>query len=288
MSNIRLSGLQRLELAALIKADINKACVALYDEGKERNHLGSSIIGEKCNRRLWYGFRWMHREQFDGRMLRLFNRGHKEEDRFIEWLRAMAATVLSHTEDGKQFRITGVDGHYGGSLDSVTQLPERYQLPIHFLTEYKTHNDKSFKKLVKLGVKEAKPKHFVQMCCYGDFYKLDYALYFAINKNDDDIYVEVVALDHAVGKSSVSKAQTIITATTAPNKIAASAAYTDCAYCPMKGICHNGEKVDVNCRSCASSSVLPDGKWLCNLWGAVIPEDAFLKACPQWTEFPHR
>ena len=48
--------------------------------------VGASSIGHKCERYLWYQFRWFFREKFNGRMLRLFDRGHREEARFNEWL----------------------------------------------------------------------------------------------------------------------------------------------------------------------------------------------------------
>lgn len=54
-----------------------------------RRHLGGSMIGRKCLRELWYGFRWALAPDHSARMLRLFNRGHREEDRFVEWLRAV-------------------------------------------------------------------------------------------------------------------------------------------------------------------------------------------------------
>ena len=45
-----------------------------------RAHLGASMIGRECNRALWYGFRWATVPNFPGRVLRLFKRGHDEED----------------------------------------------------------------------------------------------------------------------------------------------------------------------------------------------------------------
>lgn len=281
---LRLSGHQRKQLAERIKADINAACVALYDEGVARSHLGASEIGETCNRRLVYSFRWMHREQFDGRMLRLFNRGHKEEDRFIEWLKAIAAKVWAETEDGKQYRIKS-DGHFGGSLDGISVLPYAELQNLPFLTEFKTHNDKSFTKLVANGVTQSKPRHYAQMCVYGEDYGFDYAIYFAINKNDDDIYVEVVALDPAYGRRLRSKAEAVTAATHLPARIAATSAFSDCKFCPMSGICHNGEAVDVNCRSCQHSIAKTDGTWFCQQWNATIPKDAILAACQNWSAF---
>jgi hypothetical protein len=290
VTRVRLNGFERKSLATAIKGDIDAACVALYEESEQRAHLGASIIGEKCARKLWYSFRWFHKEQFSAKMYRLFNRGHKEEDRLIEWIKSISATVFSHDENtGKQFRISGVDGHYGGSLDSIMYLPPKYHLQIPFLGEFKTHNERSFKSLAKNGVIMSKPKHYAQMCAYGsaEIYNFDYAIYFAINKNTDDLYVEVVELDHNFGKKLLAKAQDIITAKTAPGRVSASPAYSECTYCSMQGICHKGEAVDVNCRSCRHSEPFEDAEWVCRLADQIIPRHVLLKGCEKWQVFPH-
>src|SRR5208283_4628088 len=75
----------RLRLASQIRKDIEDYSQQAYSSGF-RKHLGASDIGHQCERYLWYKFRWMCEPKFSGRMLRLFNRGHLEEARFIEWL----------------------------------------------------------------------------------------------------------------------------------------------------------------------------------------------------------
>jgi len=53
---------------------------------EHRHHLGISIIGDDCSRKLWYSFRWVKLIQHEGRMRRLFNRGHHEEPLFEKFL----------------------------------------------------------------------------------------------------------------------------------------------------------------------------------------------------------
>jgi len=281
--NIRLSGQDRKAIAAQIKNDIEAACVAHFAE-EPRHHLGASEIGRKCDRRIVYGFRWMYREKFIGRMLRLFNRGHKEESRFADWLALIGAAVSLTTPDGVQHRIAG-SGHWGGSLDGITLLPERYNLPSHMLTEFKTHNANSFAKLEKYGVQQSKPEHYVQMCVYGADKKLQYGIYMAVNKNDDDLYVEIVELDWQLGEKFAQRAQRLIYAKTLPNRIAATAAYSECKFCPMAGICHHDAAPDVNCRSCCNAEPKPDGTWFCDRWQQVIPKQAIKFACGEWSAF---
>jgi hypothetical protein len=283
--NIRLSGAERKKLAAKMLADIDDACVTHFAE-LPRDHLGASEIGEKCMRRLVYSFRWMHREQFNGCMLRLFNRGHSEEARFVQWLRLIGAQAFENDPNtGKQFRVEG-HGFFGGSLDGVALLPTLFGNLPAFLTEFKTHGEKSFKMLKADGVKLSKPKHFDQMCVYGEAYKFDYAIYFAVNKNTDELWIEIVELDHAHAKKLLAKAEAVISAPHLPNKIAASEAYMDCKFCPMAGVCHRGEPIDVNCRSCRYSIPRQSTKdWHCRQWNATIPHDAIPKACERWEAF---
>jgi len=80
------SDLKRLEVE--INTSIDKHSLETLTEGP-RKHLGMSEIGNDCSRQLWYKFRWMYSETHSGRMLRLFKRGHREEDRYIEILKGI-------------------------------------------------------------------------------------------------------------------------------------------------------------------------------------------------------
>lgn len=101
-------------LAKRLAEDIDEYCAAVYDDG-HRNHLGASLIGDECKRKLWYVFRWVKNEKFSGQMQRLFNRGHREEERFIEWLEGIGIklwaddlenTVLWHDQGQLRYFIT--------------------------------------------------------------------------------------------------------------------------------------------------------------------------------------
>ena len=287
-----LDHMQRKQLAAMIKADIDAYCVKTYSD-THRTHLGASIIGDDCRRRLWYIFRWARYEHFDGRMLRLFNRGHKEEERFIEWLEGIGGTVHALTDEGKQYRISGVEGHFGGSLDAGAKLPQHYTnklgLPANFvlppfLGEFKTSGTGSkFADLLKKGVALCKPKHYNQMCTYGRYYGFRYALYFCINKNDDDLYIEVVELDWQLGEDNLVKAHSVITAKEAPPKLSENPAHFECKYCHFSDICHWGQQPEKNCRSCKLAVAVENAQWFCTRYQQVIPADFIPKGCEGWT-----
>jgi hypothetical protein len=283
----RLTAIERKAIADTLKADIDAFCAWKMAEETPRRHIGASEMGHECLRKLVYSFRWMYHEEFDGRMRRLFDRGYKEEDRFAEWLRGIGAKLATHDAvTGKQIRI-GDDklGHYGGSLDGIIELPERYGLPFPMLCEMKTHSKNSFYKLKKEGVEKSKPLHFYQMCQYGYHRGLQYGVYIATNKDDDDIYVELVEHDMARGAELERKAGRVVGAKSLPDRIASSPAYASCKFCPAVAICHLDRPAIKNCRSCQFSDPASAGRWKCRVWNAIIPNDEIPKGCGSWKQF---
>jgi len=275
---------ERQALAKEIHDAIDKYCENTYNDG-HRNHLGASLIGGECKRYMWYVFRWVKEVRAPGRMARLFNRGHKEEARFIEWLRGIGFRIWDTDDNGNQTRISGVGGHYGGSLDSVGMAPEWLRMLVEvgpILVEYKTHGERSFTKLVKEGVKVSKPTHWVQMCTYGRYYKFKYALYCAINKNDDDLHIEIVELDWSVADENYRKAEEVIQAVKPPLRLSELPSYFKCKTCDMAEVCHRSADYEKNCRSCNYAVPVKDGEWFCGYNNGVIPKDFIKVGCQQW------
>jgi hypothetical protein len=218
-------------------------------------------------------------------MLRLFNRGQEEEKRFIKWLKLAGFTVWELDEQtGKQFRISGCEGHFGGSLDSVICTPERYHIKdfLIWLGEFKTHNENNFNKLKKEGVQKSYPKHYKQMCSYGRLYNLKFGLYIAVNKNDDELYFEIVKLDFILADDLFRKAEHIIHSQTQPQKVSQVETYFECKRCTFVGICHRGEQPEKNCRSCWNAKPTEKATWTCQLNNQIIPDNILIKGCESW------
>lgn len=283
-------------VAKRVLEDIDEYCVRTYDGG-HRWHLGASLIGDACKRKLWYLFRWTYREQTDGRKQRLFNRGHREEARFTEWLKGIGAQVWTHETpdvyneageivvEGKQYRVSAVMGHFGGSLDGIARLPERYGIDELVLLEFKTNGTgQGFNKLAEDGMPVAKPQHFAQTSTYGSDpqYGFRYVLYFNINKNDDSLHVELVKLDHRLGQQMREKAEQIILSQTPPPRLSDNPTFRDCTYCPAKDICHKGAIPEKNCRSCKAARPVENGEWFCDVHNGVIPREFVPQGCPSY------
>lgn len=261
-----------------------------------RTHLGASVLGQPCDRALAFSWLWATHGvpprgkkgedpvNAHGRMLRLWNRGHLEEGRLIALLLMIGVQVYQQDANGKQFRIYDFGGHFAGSCDGVAVGVPDLPPGIPCLTEYKTHKEESFDKLVSDGVKASKPEHYVQMQTYMGKLGLQYALYVASNKNTDEIYCEIVVYDGATDAAYLQRAHDIIFAVQLPNRInGASPSYFQCKYmCDHKAVCFHTMPPSRNCRTCANSTPLPEGGWVCKATGELLDKAAQIAGCGQY------
>ena len=236
-----------------------------------RPHLGASVIGRKCNRELWSIFRWVTETSHNGRLLRLFDTGNHEEPRLVKDLRATGATCYDvDPETGRQFRVQAHGGHFGGSMDGAA-LGLKEDSETWHVCEFKTHNDKSFHKLLKEGVEKSKPEHFAQMQIYMHLTEMDRALYLSVNKNDDTLYGERINYDKEISEKLLDKAGQIIFAQNPPTRITEDAAFWKCKFCDHWENCHGGQLPARNCRTCLHSTPTKDGEWICEQGEKPVP-----------------
>jgi hypothetical protein len=259
-----------------------------YDTKNEmfRNHLGASLIGRECARELWYSFHWCKEVNFEGRMLRLFNRGHLEEPRMVALLMMIGCEVWQVNAEGKQFRISGHRGHFGGSMDAVAIGIPDLPLDMPVLCEFKTHGEKSFLKLVADGVVSAKFEHYVQMTLYMGKNNLAAALYCAVNKNTDELHMEVLHFDESVYKRYLDRSVMIIDSVEPPPRISTTPGFFKCKFCDYQQLCHLKELPAVNCRTCSKSRIADEGKWWCEMSQTEISPKMQRLACRMYEMNP--
>lgn len=254
-----------------------------HQEDGRRDHLGASLIGRECLRELWYSWRWATNRKFDARMLRLFDRGHREEFRFVEWLEAISEKVWAfHPKTGEQIRVEDFKGYFGGSLDGVVRNPAGYKGD--YLCEFKTHNEKSFKSLVLKGVQEAKPEHYMQMQIYLHYKpKLLGALYFAINKNDDSLHVEFVVRNEDAALEGLEKTKKVFLSTEPPQPFEGASEYNFYCnrFCDHASVCWKNAAPAKSCRTCVS--VRPTDKgWKCTKHDKILTSEAQREGCADY------
>ena len=198
-----------------------------------RQHMGASQLGHACDRWLWLQFRHAVIERHSGRMLLLFRRGHEEESRIVAHLKKVGISVNNTGEDQISFDFgCHVKGSCDGVIDGIKGFIEE-----RLILECKTHSEKSFKDLKESGVKKSKPMHWVQCCVYGFGAGCKYALYFAVNKNTDEIYIEILDLDFDVAISAIARGKRIALAERMPEPMPGSdRSYFLCKMCPAHGV----------------------------------------------------
>lgn len=252
-----------------------------------RSHLGASQIGRECERELWLGWRWTFMRKFPSRILRLFNRGHQEEARFLALLE-MIGVQFHQPEDGGQERISAYGGHFGSALDGVLwgvpDCPGEW-----ILGEFKTHNTKSFCKVEVEGVANAKPEHYAQMQTCMAQRGIHKTLYLAVNKNDDSVFGQIVHYDHERATAELDKGARVITRRDAPPRISDDPSHFKCTYCDARKRCHYPHFAEPpkNCRTCQHSVAdIPSGTWGCELLGHVLDKKAQMAGCDQWDPIP--
>jgi len=265
-----------------------------------RPHLGASQIGQGCERALWYSFRWALQPVFSGRMLRLFNRGHEEEARFIRWMTMSGITVNAVDAQGKQFSFKepATGNHFAGSMDGAAVGIPGAEKTWHVL-EFKTSSDKAFRQMVSKGVTEAKPLHYAQMQVYMHWTRMTRALYLVVNKNDDSLYSERIAYDKKVAERLINKARRIVEAKEPPSGISDKPDWFECKFCDFHSLCHGqpltGGRLgpealpNVHCRTClyVTPELDGDARWSCAKWDAdSIPVEGQRQGCAEHRYIP--
>lgn len=236
-----------------------------------RSHLGVSLIGKECARELWYGFRWVSKPKFDARTLRLFNRGHLEEARFLAMLQMIDCDLWYETEEGGQFRVSYHGGHMGSALDGIVRKVPDLPPELPAYAEFKTSATKAFRQVHDFGAKEEKWQHYVQMQVCMNSYQLPYALYMMVQKDTDALHAEIIPYDKDIAERYIERGREIIFTPDPPLKINESPTFFKCKFCDKKDICHKGALPDQNCRTCRHSQPMENGSWRCNAFNQTLP-----------------
>lgn len=246
----------------VLKGEAEEYLVSIPEQ-KPRGYLGMSGLGAECVRSVWYDFRKVAKKSFPSRMLRLFRTGDIYEFRFVHMLRGIGFEVFDKDSNGKQFKATDFGGHLSGSMDGVAKAPPQFGYDKPFLLEFKTVNDKGFQKFVKDGVKKTNPKYYAQMQLYCGYNELESALFFAVNKNDETLYIEHVKFDKFAFRRLVNLAEHVLSADSPPERISNLPSWWQCTYCDFKDVCHKGAPAIKSCRSCKFAVPAENATWEC-------------------------
>jgi hypothetical protein len=231
---------------------IDKAIVAAKSAEKPRNYLGGSRLGVECLRAL--GYEYHHTpvdagREFNGKTYRIFQAGHELEADSGKWLQAAGFDLRTEDRHGFQYGFkTAIDPETGeprlaGHIDGViTNGPQIDGVGYPCLWEMKTTNNKNFMDLTKKGVKVSKPVYYTQMQVY--MYNMGLsdnpALFTAYNKDNSELYFELVPFDAENAQWAIDRGVQVITSG-APEelpRVTSDPSDRRCMWCNWKQTCH--------------------------------------------------
>lgn len=243
---------------------------------RQQRRLSGSMIGKKCEREIWYQFRWSYEpERFSGRMLRLFETGHLREPRAMRELQNVGVKLSDvDPETGDQWTFTELDGHFVVKIDGrgtgFIEAPKT-----EHIIGIKTMKDAKFKELVKGGIAVAYPEHIAQaqseMHCSG----IHRFFYYAVNKDTDELYAGSdvrIRYDDTEAVRLMVKAERVLKAIRPPEPISDDRKAFACRFCKAKAICVGAAFAPRSCRTCLHSTPVMggDAEWQCEKHGVIL------------------
>lgn len=231
-------------LSGQITALVDLGMQRLRSEEMPRDYLGASRLGVSCARALQYEFAKAPVDpgrDADGRLLRIFRRGHVMEDCMVDWLRAAGFDLRTRKANGDQFGFSAAGGRLQGHIDGViVGGPEGVTYPA--LWENKCLGSKSWRDLEKSGLAVAKPVYAAQVAIYQAYLELHEqpAIFTAVNADTMEIYAELVPFDAALAQRMSDRALTVISATEAGELLPRAfhdPTHFECRMCAWQDLC---------------------------------------------------
>ncbi len=235
-SGASLSG----QLSALIDSGLQQARAGQT----KRLYLGASRLGVACERQLQFEYAQApvdYGRDFQGRILRIFERGHLNEESMVTWLRGAGFDLRTHKANGEQYGFSVAEGRLQGHIDGVfVDGPDGFAYPA--LWESKCLGAKSWRDVEKKGLAISKPVYAAQVAVYQAYLDLHEhpAIFTAVNADTMEIYAELIPFDAALAQRMSDRAVRVITATEAQEQL--PRAYLDpthfeCKFCSYAERC---------------------------------------------------
>lgn len=266
--------------------EIDKALELQQRLEKERNYLGASQIADPCWRKLFYSFRGACKREISAKGIRAIQDGFLQEKVMAERLR-MVPGIQLYTEDadGNQISFSMFGGFFRGSVDGMILNPIEGSATEFEIWEHKSVNESKFNDLCKLiremGEKKALEQwdetYHGQGIIYVDaFQKKRHFLTVTTPGGRDYTSCRTEA---SITKANIlkDKAQQIIFDNfNIPAKLSEKREFYKCSWCHFRGICHDGDIPDINCKTCRYRDCdMQSGNFMCLNTNTVI-EDSLL------------
>ena len=190
-----------------------------------RSYLGFSMIGHECKRYLWLHYHHPElSESPSGNLCRIWENGKEIEHKILSELVSSGYNV-----SGFQIKNSLLGGLFCGHNDGIIEIDgEKYIL------EIKSASDRNFKLFQKHGVRQHPiygSKYYAQGILYSGCEDLQGTLYIIENKNNQDIYTEIVYFNPDDFEKLVDKAESIIFSGVPPTGISYRKDWYQCIHC---------------------------------------------------------
>lgn len=279
MIDLRVPGALTM-VADQIKADIDEAGEL---PARFSWRIKPSSLGGECVARIWYAWRWAAKRTTPGRLARTFDRGNEAEARMVAYIRKGGWMIMDEDPNRqhlkkKQYKARALRKHLASFIDGICKHEQHTENAV-WLLELKTMARGRFNQLVaKRSVQSKENQYYTQLQIYMHLMQLACCLFVAECTEDQEIYIEVIPYNAEVALRALELGGIVMTSNIRPARIAETPAFGMCKGCEFLGVCHLGENIEKNCRSCLHVEPIDDGKFKCNRWNATIPGEAEMLA----------
>ena len=248
-------------------------------EQEYRPYIGMSGLLGKCQRYIWYNFRWAYPRMTTKRTDRLFKRGDLEEPRVIRDLEKAGIKVGYCLDD--QIELVDQTGHIRGHPDGCADNVPTAEKTTHTL-EVKTMANKYYQNFKRLGLAKSDPPYWGQCHTYCGEMGNTRILFVCTNKDTEERTYMRYEYDKEVHRDCMSIAMDVLTSEGPPKQIG-DITWWECKMCPALGVCHKGEPIKRTCRTCEYVNIEMEGKWSCGFHGKELSYDDQMAACDNYS-----
>lgn len=226
-----------------INGHINDALQHKRSNQTPRAYLGASAVGGPCERQMQFEFAGAPRERdFDGRILRIFDRGHVGEELARSWLLDAGYRIVQRNQrTGGLWAFSQLDGRFRGHVDGVIiEAPDGFAVPA--LWEAKFLGNKAFNEIAKHGLKKAKPVYYAQVAIYQAYLDLteNPALFTATNADTCEQLHLLIPFDAEEAQRMTDRAVRVVKATDAGELLPRpfkDRSFFECKFCAFADRC---------------------------------------------------
>ncbi len=207
---------------------------------KPRDYIGASIIGNDCERAIWYSSNGYTESHVDSRIKRIFDTGNLWEKLLLDYLELSDIKLVRPDKENNYLECHDKDlSYFKGHMDALMIFPEPSEVVI---LDIKTAKNIEFNKFKSQGLRMWKPNYYAQLQAYMGMTGYKFSSLLAFNKDDQKLHDETVPFNEIFYRQLKEKARKIYNLINPPERINKSPFYYKCSYCNFKTTCHSQEK----------------------------------------------